>query len=73
MLPRVIRGCWTLPYVGAHPGTPALIAFTAMGAAAGARDGWHGALVGVGLMLTVFGPMYLWGAYDRAKISDGKA
>ena len=70
MLKRIIRGCTDLPGVGPHPGTGTLIAFTLMGAAAGAKGGWAGA-VGGGLIALVFtAPFYLIGAYDRAKISE---
>lgn len=44
--------------------------FVIMGLIAGARSGLAGALLGGGAMLGVFGPMYLYGAWDRANISD---
>jgi hypothetical protein len=63
----LVRGCGTLPHCGSHPGTPFLIFFALMGAAAGAKGGWFGALVGAGVMLIVFGSCYLVGAYGRSK------
>lgn len=67
---QIVRGCGNLPHVGEHPGTIAVLLFTGMGAVAGAHRSVLGAFVGALLMAAVFGPMYLWGAYDRARISD---
>lgn len=63
MLRQIRRGCGTLPHLGPHPGTWILVALVAMGAIAGT---WLGA----GIMLLLFGPIYLAGAYSRAKDSD---
>lgn len=70
VLRQIIRGCGTLPHVGEHPGTVLVVFIVVLGVVAGGRGGWLGALLGGVLMLGVFGPMYLWGAYDRANISD---
>lgn len=66
----MIRGCGTLPHVGSHPGTGTVVALILMGIAAGSKAGWRGMLLGGMLMAVFFVPMYLYGAYDRARISD---
>ena len=63
ILEQTWRGCWTLPHVGAHPGTIYLIVFVAGGAAAA---GW----VGAAFMAVILLPLYLKGAYDRAQRSN---
>lgn len=68
---QMIRGCGELPYVGEHPGTEVLFIFLLMGALAGAKGGWFGVLGGFLIMALFMVPMYLWGAYDRAQMSDG--
>lgn len=67
VLGHIIRGCGYVDGYGEHPGTLTLFAFVAMGAAAGARGGWIGAALGAAGMLAVFGPMYLYGAYERSR------
>lgn len=48
-----------------------MAAMIAAGAAAGAqRGGWYGALGGACIMAVFILPMYLYGAYCRAKDSD---
>ncbi len=64
---HTIRGCGRLPSGGEHPGTAFLCLLTVMGGIAGARGGWKGALMGAGVMLAVFGPIYLSGAYSRSR------
>ena len=64
---RIIKGCKTLPYMGSHPGTPYLFLFTALGGYAGSKGGIWGTLGGASIMLLFFGPLYLYGAYSRAK------
>ena len=70
MLRDIIRGCGDLPFVGEHPGTMILFVFILLGALAGRAGGLYGMLGGAGIMALVFLPIYLWGAYDRAKFSD---
>jgi hypothetical protein len=48
-----------------HPGTVPLIGMALLGAIAGAERGTYGPLIGAGIMLAVFGPFYLIGAYRR--------
>lgn len=68
---QIIRGCGTLPHVGEHPGTAFLFVFVLMGAAAGAsHGGWRGAIGGALFMGACMAPPYLYGAYDRAQVSD---
>lgn len=68
---QTIRGMKTLPYVGAHPGTPVLALFTIMVAMAGSqRGGLYGAAVSGLCSLIFFGIPYLCGAYSRAELSD---
>jgi len=68
---QCMRGCKTLPHVGEHPGTAwVLLMILACGLAGiergGAKGFIGGALIGALFML----PLYLYGAYDRAKLSD---
>lgn len=67
---QIIRGCGDLPYVGDHPGTIWIIAFIFMGGMAGASGGLWGFLGGAVFSAIFFGPLYLYGAYERAKDSD---
>jgi prepilin signal peptidase PulO-like enzyme (type II secretory pathway) len=69
-LRHIIRGCGTLPHVGEHPGTLLIVAFLLIGALAGSKGGWQGALLGAGVMAAVFVPMYLYGAYSRSVESE---
>lgn len=72
VLRQIARGGTTLPHVGSHPGTGWLFAFILMGAYAGASNGgeWWGALGGAGITALGMVPLYLFGAYDRAQLSD---
>ena len=70
LINKIIRGCGNLPHVGPHPGTETLFLFCALGGVDGAKFGWVGALFGFTATLACFGPIYLWGAYDRAELSD---
>ncbi len=70
VLRQAIRGCFTLPHVGAHPGNFWLWSFVAMGALSGTKGGIWGALVGAAAMLVGVGLPYLVGAYKRAEESD---
>lgn len=63
MIRQIWRGMYWMPYVGEHPGNAGVLIFTMMGAAAGG-------LIGAAVMLVFFGPMYCYGAYDRAQLSD---
>jgi len=56
----ILRGISYVEGYGEHPGTIILVWLVLLGAIAG---GWMGALI----MLLVFGPLYLWGAYDRGR------
>lgn len=64
---RCVRlGMTELPKLGSHPGLIPLLYMVAVGALAGGLNGtaWR-ALVGAGIMLGVFGMLYLIGAYER--------
>lgn len=68
---QTIRGIGTLPHVGEHPGTGMVIFLILITGLAGAqKGGWFGFMVASAFALIVYGPMYLWGAYDRAQTSD---
>lgn len=47
-----------------HPGTAWLVFFTLLGWVA-ARQWW-----GSAVMLAVYGPPYLWGAYERGRATE---
>lgn len=65
----MLMGCRTMPHVGEHPGTEVLLALIVLGGVAGSNGGWVGVVGGAVLMALVMGPLYLAGAYSRAKIS----
>lgn len=67
---QCIRGTQNLPGVGEHPGTLWIIVWPLGGAVAGFEHGVTGAAVGVLVFLCLFGPLYLYGAYERAQLSD---
>lgn len=67
---QMARGCTDLPHVGEHPGTMMLLCFVVLGALAGRDGGLPGVLGGAAIMAIGIGPFYLWGAYDRANLSD---
>lgn len=64
---RVLRGMGYLHGYGHHPGTATLVLFVVMGTIAGAERGAARAVIGAGVMLAVFGPMYLIGAHGRGR------
>lgn len=63
----IITGCGNLPGYGPHPGTAYLVALVLLGGIAGLQRGWEAGPIGAGVMLAVFGPMYLYGAFERGK------
>lgn len=72
---RIIKQCWRgcgwLPHVGAHPGTVIFIGLVLVTGMAGAKgSGSAGFAVASLAGLLVYGPMYLYGAYSRAQLSD---
>lgn len=68
---QIVRGMGTLPHVGEHPGTGLMLNWIAAGTLAGGiKGGIVGILGGATIMIMGLGPLYLWGAYDRARISD---
>lgn len=67
---QCIRGTRDLPGVGSHPGTMWVILFPLGGAVAGLEHGITGGIIGVLAFLALFGPLYLYGAYERAELSD---
>ena len=62
MIKTILRGCGYTPQCGHHPGTLWLVYLTIIGIVAG---GWLGGVA----MLAMFGPLYLFGAYERGKIT----
>lgn len=68
---QMLRGMGNLPHVGSHPGTGFMILLLGMGMTAGLQSGgWKAAVfIGLAVPLSIF-PIYAWGAYDRARISD---
>jgi hypothetical protein len=70
IIKHTIRGCGYLPHCGHHSGTPILIMFILIGAIVGSNGGWKGALGGAGVMTAIFGPMYLYGAYETSVFDE---
>lgn len=70
MIRQCIRGTRDLPGVGSNPGTMWVIVWPLGGALAGIEHGFMGAVWGVLVFLALFGPLYLYGAYERAELSD---
>lgn len=68
---KTVRGLGTLPHVGRHPGISSLLFWIAIGSCAGGKSGeLMGVIGGAALMTVGLGPLFLYGAYDRARISD---
>lgn len=68
---QTVRGCGYLPHCGEHPGTGVLFILVLGGAAvAGKAGGLGGVVLGAAVMLLVYGPLYLYGAYTRAVEND---
>ena len=64
-----MRGCGYLPHVGEHPGTFPLTIFFFIGIYAGITKGWIGWIAAI-ILIAIILPIYLYGSYDRAQISD---
>lgn len=68
---QAIRGTGRLPHVGAHPGTEMIVMILLMTAFVGAAHaGVLGFIAGILFGMVIYGPIYLIGAYDRARLSD---
>ncbi|MEP3665784.1 MAG: hypothetical protein ABJN42_03510 [Roseibium sp.] len=68
---QIRRGVGRLPHVGAHPGTGLVLVMIAISALVGGREGGLIGVIGGGLIMGLaMGPIYLYGAYDRARLSD---
>ena len=64
------RGCFWLPHAGNHPGTAVCIGLITITGIAGAqRGGAIGFAVAALFATMIYGPMYFYGAYERARIS----
>ena len=74
VIKQIIRGCGYLPGVGEHPGTMWMVAFILMGGMAGVMNKNFDILIGIVGGMVFMGifiiPIYLYGAYDRANLSD---
>ena len=60
---RILRGLSYSEHCGSHPGTPVIAALVILGAVAGG-------IAGASIMAAVFGPLYLYGAYERGRYAD---
>jgi hypothetical protein len=68
---QCFRGMGYLPHLGEHPGTIAMIILIIMGFFTGiGRGNILFGVVGALIMIICLGPFYLYGAYDRAQLSD---
>jgi len=61
------QGCGYLEGYGHHPGTPVLLTIIVIGLLVGLQDGLIRAILGAIIMLVIYTPLYLIGAYGRAK------
>jgi hypothetical protein len=67
----IVAGCGAMPHVGAHPGTGIVLFLIVITGAAGAQAGsWAGFVGGLGLAVAIYGPLYLYGAYERTRLSE---
>jgi len=66
ILKYTIQGCGYLPGYGYHPGSKFLVFFIILGALAGSSRE-NGTIIGGMIIVLLFGPLYLVGAYLRAK------
>lgn len=69
-LRQTLRGCRRLPHVGEHPGAAWLAGLILLGGAVGSGDGALAVAGGAAMMAAVMGPLFLFGAYQRAALSD---
>lgn len=68
LLKDIIQGAGYLEGYGDHPGTPLMVGFMIIGAAAGAEcGGWYGLLGGVALMFCTVGAAWMAGCVGRAR------
>lgn len=71
IIKQIWRGCGWLPHVGDHPGTGMCIGLTlATGFAGSQKGGLTGLLIAALAGALIYVPMYLYGAYSRAKLND---
>jgi len=64
---RIIKGIRYSEKYGSHPGNIWIIVLIVMGFIAGYGVGLTEAIIGAAAMLAIFGPIYLFGAYERGK------
>lgn len=70
-LKMALRGTRRLPHVGEHPGTPLMMIMIAIGFLIGLSKGsLSEAMFTASFMAIWIVPLYLYGGYDRARISD---
>ena len=67
---QALRGLGSLPHVGPHPGTGCAIAFSMMPGIAAWPHGFWAVIGGFAFGAAIFGPIYAYGSYDRAELSD---
>lgn len=73
IIKHCIRGCGYLEHCGEHPGSGVLIMLCLMSGIATLNRAGNPFVcfsVGFGLCLLVFGPMYLYGAYERSVLDE---
>ena len=64
---QIIRGCSYIPRYGHHPGPNILISLVILGGIAGFKGSIISAIFGAFIMLNIFGPLYLFGAFACSK------
>ena len=67
---QIARGCTDLPYVGDHPGKFNIIMLVFMAGLLGSNHGVEGAVIAMVGVIVFLSPLVLWGAYQRAELSD---
>jgi hypothetical protein len=67
VLRTIWRGLHYSDKYGSHPGTPWMVLLPFVGFLAGIERGWRSGLIGALAMVLIFGPPYLFGAYERGR------
>lgn len=65
---RIWRGLHYSDKYGSHPGAPWVVALPLIAFVAGLDHGLVRSTIGAVVMLVIFGPLYLYGAYERGDV-----
>lgn len=67
---QIPRGFTNLPYVGEFPCKFLIMLLVFIAGSIGSNHGVKGAVIAMIGVVVVYSPLFLWGAYRRAELSD---